>query len=187
MPEDILRERAKHVVYCQICTYPTEYCSFGSTFTRCKEWLLNNYPQLYRELYSEERLAEATENLSLEEKEKAEKEQKKREAKQEAKESREQQKKLASKVTVKSMERNKRKHVTVITGLEQFGYADLKSLAKIFGQKFATGSSVTKNASQQSEITVQGEHIDEVLDLLLKHCPNIPKENYFDDNNKRLL
>ena len=41
-------------------------------------------------------------------------------------------------MVVKRVERNKRKYVTEVSGLEQFGL-DLKKTAKEFGKKFATG------------------------------------------------
>ncbi|KAI9669089.1 MAG: hypothetical protein M1831_000681 [Alyxoria varia] len=49
----------------------------------------------------------------------------------------------AAKVFIKRVERNKRKYVTVISGLEKHGL-DLKKVAKDLGKKFACGSSVTK-------------------------------------------
>jgi hypothetical protein len=36
-----------------VCSFPPEYCEFGSHFTRCKEWLLAKYPKLYEKYYSE--------------------------------------------------------------------------------------------------------------------------------------
>lgn len=50
---------------------------------------------------------------------------------------------MSSKVLVKRIERNKRKYVTAVSGLEAHGL-DLKKVAKDFGKKFAAGSSVTK-------------------------------------------
>ena len=42
---------------------------------------------------------------------------------------------------------------------------DLKKASKIFAQKFATGSSVTKNPQGQEDITVQGDVTDEIVSL----------------------
>jgi density-regulated protein DRP1 len=68
-------------------------------------------------------------------------------------------------VTIKRIERNKRKHVTAIHGLEAFGI-DLKKAAKQFSSKFATGSSVTKNLQGLEEIVVQGDVSDEIVDMI---------------------
>ena len=74
------------------------------------------------------------------------------------------------------MERNKRKYVTEVSGLEQFGL-DLKKTAKEFGKKFATGSSVTKTASGGEEITVQGDVSDDIFDWLQENHDEVPEDN----------
>src|SRR6516164_3515772 len=71
----------------------------------------------------------------------------------------------STKVFIKRIERNKRKHITSIQGLEAFG-VDLKKAAKQFAGKFATGSSVTKNPQGQEEIVVQGDVSDEIVEMI---------------------
>lgn len=73
------------------------------------------------------------------------------------------------------MERNKRKYVTEIQGLEAFGL-ELKKVAKEFGKKFATGSSVTKTASGGEEITVQGDVAEDVAEWLAD-TGKVPEDN----------
>jgi len=101
----------------------------------------------------------------LEAQAKLEKDTAKKEAKAEAKADAALKKRLASQVTIKRIERNKRKHVTSIHGLEAFG-VDLKKAAKQFSSKFATGSSVTKNLQGQDEIVVQGDVSDEIVEMI---------------------
>lgn len=82
-------------------------------------------------------------------------------------------------VTIKRIERNKRKHVTSIHGLEAFGI-DLKKAAKQFASKFATGASVTKNPQGLEEIVVQGDVSDEVLEMIegeVGLLQGVPAEN----------
>lgn len=75
------------------------------------------------------------------------------------------------------MERNKRKYVTCITGLEAFDL-DLKKVAKDFGKKFATGSSVTKLAGGLGEeIVVQGDVSDDVEEFILENYKGVPEDN----------
>lgn len=82
-----------------------------------------------------------------------------------------------SRVTIKRVERNKRKYVTAVIGLEAFGL-DLKKVAKDFGKKFATGSSVTKLANGESEIVVQGDVSEEIEEFLLEKWGDvIPEDN----------
>jgi hypothetical protein len=39
--------------FCLVCAYPPEYCEFGSSLTKCKEWLHEQHPDLYDKYYSE--------------------------------------------------------------------------------------------------------------------------------------
>ncbi|KAK9457068.1 translation initiation factor SUI1 [Dipodascopsis uninucleata] len=155
-------------LYCGICTFPVEYCEFGGKFQKCKEWLKENSPDAYNNLYGEgavDQIAKATEGLSLEKQEKVEREIQKLQAKEASKAERELQKKLASKVVIKRVERSKRKHVIAVSGLEVFD-VDLKKLSKTFASRFATGASVTKAADGKDEIVIQGDVGDQVEDYI---------------------
>jgi density-regulated protein DRP1 len=80
-------------------------------------------------------------------------------------------------VTIKRVERNKRKYVTAVSGLEAFGL-DLKKVAKDFGKKFATGSSVTKTAAGGEEIVVQGDVSEEIEEFLVENYDGkVPEDN----------
>ncbi|KAF5380828.1 hypothetical protein D9615_003940 [Tricholomella constricta] len=153
------------LLYCSVCSFPPEYCEFGSSLTRCKEWLKENHPDLFDKYYSDDALTSKVGTLSLEAQAKLEEDTAKKEAKAVAKADAALKKKLASQVTIKRIERNKRKHVTSIHGLEAFG-VDLKKAAKQFSSKFATGSSVTKNLQGHDEIVVQGDVSDEILEMI---------------------
>ena len=93
-------------------------------------------------------------------------------------------------VIVKRIERNKRKYVTTVSGLEAFGL-DLKKVSKDFGKKFATGSSVTKVPSGGEEITVQGDLSDDIFDFLTEskdYKDVIPEDNVecIEDKKKKV-
>lgn len=115
-------------------------------------------------------------SLSVDAQKRAAKDAAKKEAKAIAAESKEQERKAAAKVLIKRVERNKRKYVTVVSGLEAHGL-DLKKIAKEMGKKFATGSSVTKTASGGEEITVQGDVSDDIYDWLTETYEDIPEDN----------
>ena len=101
----------------------------------------------------------------------------KKEAKAAAVEARNAERKASSKVQIKRVERNKRKHVSVVTGLEIYGLEN-KKVAKELGKKFATGSSVTKSASGTEEITVQGDVSEDIKEWLLEvYGSEIPEAN----------
>ncbi|RMY03018.1 hypothetical protein D0868_07674, partial [Hortaea werneckii] len=102
----------------------------------------------------------------------------KKAAKASATEAKEAEKRATSRIYIKRVERNKRKYVTEVSGLEHFGL-DLKKIAKEFGKKFATGSSVTKNAGGTGdEITVQGDVSEDIEEWLLENYEGkIPEDN----------
>lgn len=175
------------VMYCGVCTFPVEYCEFGSHLTKCKEWLQKEHPDLYDRYYSEEALQAKLGTLSLEAQSKLEKETAKKEAKAEAKADAALKKKMASQVTIKRQERNKRKFVTAIHGLEVFD-VDLKKAAKFFAQKFATGASVTKNPQGLDEIVVQGDVSGDIVEMIEEGVgllKNVPKDNVVEVEEKK--
>lgn len=77
---------------------------------------------------------------------------------------------------IKRIERNKRKYVTAVQGLEAFGL-DIKKVAKDFGKKFATGSSVTKVPGGGEEVTVQGDLSDDILEYIEENYKDVPEDN----------
>ncbi|RKP33064.1 eIF1-like protein, partial [Metschnikowia bicuspidata] len=174
--------------YCGVCTFPPEYCEFGLSLEKCKEWLAANDQLLFDKLYSQEALANATSTLSLEKEQQILKDIKKKQAKEEKKLERELQKKLASKIVIKRMERNRRKHIISISGLEVLN-VDIKKLAKTFALKFSTGASVTKNAEKKDEVLVQGDVGDEaramIEKLLEEQGLNEVKVEQVDEKKKR--
>ncbi|KAG1462308.1 hypothetical protein G6F56_005547 [Rhizopus delemar] len=166
----------RKVYLCHICTMPLEYCEFSGTQEKCKEWLKQEDEDKYAEIYG---LIEGVEGVTLEEGEEGDKKRtvvKDKSAKLEAKMERENKKKMASRVIIKRNERNKRKCVTTIYGLDIFG-VDLKKAAKMFANRFACGSSVAKNNQGQDEIVVQGDFSDELHKLILSNWTNVPDEN----------
>ncbi|KAL6452042.1 LOW QUALITY PROTEIN: TMA22 Translation machinery-associated protein 22 [Candida maltosa Xu316] len=154
----------KSIQYCGVCSWPTEFCEFGVSKKKCQAWLETNIPDLYSTIYASSSSDTTSSSglpnmstLSLEKETKLNAELAKKEQKEEMKQEREHLKKLQSKITIKRIERNKRKHIIQISGLEVFEI-DTKKLAKT---KFATGTSVVKNAEKKDEILIQGDVSDE--------------------------
>jgi density-regulated protein DRP1 len=50
-------------------------------------------------------------------------------------------------------------------------------VAKDFGKKFATGSSVTKIPGGGEEITVQGDLSEDILEFLVDKYEEVPEDN----------
>ncbi|KAI1137027.1 translation machinery-associated protein 22 [Hypoxylon sp. FL0543] len=178
--------QGRHVIYCGVCTLPPEYCEYGGTVKKCQDWLQKNHPALYEQIWSPEALEAATASLSVEAQKRAAKDAQKKAAQAEKAEQKQADRIANSVVTIKRVERNKRKFVTAVSGLEAFGL-DLKKVAKEFGKKFATGSSVTKVPSGGEEIVVQGDVSDEIEEFLLEKYKDIPEDNIelVDDKKKK--
>lgn len=181
---------------------------------KCQDWLQKHHPALYETIWSPgaatppllhsphtiapqvpdrsrpypttEALAASTANLSVEAQKRAEKDSAKKAAKAEAAEQKIADLRATSTVVIKRIERNKRKYVTAVSGLEAFDL-ELKKVAKEFGKKFATGSSVTKVPSGGEEIVVQGDVSDEIEEFLLEKYKQIPEDNieFVDDKKKK--
>ncbi|RDL38607.1 Translation machinery-associated protein 22 [Venustampulla echinocandica] len=168
--------QSRHVIYCGVCSLPPEYCEFGGTVKKCQDWLQKTQSEMYDRLWSDDALAAATSALSVDARKRAEKDAHKKALKAEAAEAKHAQTIASSKVLIKRVERNKRKYVTAVSGLEAFGL-DNKKLAKELGKKFATGSSVSKLPSGGEEIVVQGDVSDEIEEFLLDKYDVIPEDN----------
>jgi density-regulated protein DRP1 len=115
--------------------------------------------------------------LSLDAQKRAEKDAKKKEAKATAAEARRAEELATSRITIKRVERNKRKHVTEVSGLEAFNI-DIKKLAKELGKKFATGSSAGKLPGGVGEvITVQGDLSEDIEEWICDKYEQVKEDN----------
>lgn len=80
--------------------------------------------------------------------------------------------------------RNKRKCITTISGLDMFG-VKLNEASKLFGKKFASGASVTKNAENKEQIDCQGDFLDQAVDLILKQYKEVSKKDIYKLESKK--
>mmetsp|Transcript_756 Transcript_756/g.1800 ORF Transcript_756/g.1800 Transcript_756/m.1800 type:complete len:232 (+) Transcript_756:20-715(+) len=162
------------VLYCAACSAPPEFCPWmgakpGKPTAECQAWALKNVPELAAKLgYVASEAAvpaggDAAGGGSAQ-----------TEAAAGAAEAAKQQmpggktKKEASKeVHVSSKQRQKRKFVCTVRGLELFG-VKLADACKIFKKKFSTGASVTETPDNKEEIEIQGDVKDDVVPLMVK-------------------
>ena len=172
-----------------MCSLPTEYCEFGPKFQECKLSFQQNWKALVQnpENLTESDLVEIMTKLGLEgepdqhamKARKALRQTKTQDAEagdapaqedhQPAKASKKK-KEAKREVVVELTNRNKKKFVTIIKGLEPYGL-DLAPLAKAMGKKFACGAALQKGkAGSVDQIEVQGNCADE--------CPRFLHEKY---------
>ncbi|KAI9740388.1 MAG: Translation machinery-associated protein 22 [Cirrosporium novae-zelandiae] len=145
-------------------------------------------PQARHVVYCGEAITAGLSSLSVEAQKRAQKDATKKAAQAAKAEEREAERIASSTVIIKRIERNKRKYVTSIQGLEAFGL-DNKKIAKELGKKFATGSSMTKlPGGIGEEIVVQGDVSDDVIDWLEeKYGDKVPSDNveFVEDKKKK--
>lgn len=74
--------------------------------------------------------------------------------------------KVDTRVVIQKISRNKKKAVTMVVGLETVPDVKLKEAAKIFSKRFA-GSSSVKDGVHGKEIIIQGDHMDDVAEMIV--------------------
>ena len=97
------------VVYCPKCTLPPEYCEHGPCFDECLPWILKNFPQVL----SDEMLATMLGEVEVGEEDKPKKKNKGPKLKKSVE--------LATgktQVVIAKVQRQKRKFITAVAGLE---------------------------------------------------------------------
>jgi len=85
-------------------------------------------------------------------------------------------------IHISRVQRNKRKYVTIIVGLEKFG-VKLPEAAKLFAKKFSCGSSVVKSPGGEDEIDVQGDFTDDIVDFVMEKW-DVPEDSIICDDGK---
>ncbi|KAK0536910.1 Translation machinery-associated protein 22 [Tilletia horrida] len=162
----------KEVLYCGVCTWPVEYCEFGSSASKCRSWLEQNHQDVYGTIWSEEAIQKGLENLSTKQAEDLKKDVEKKERKAEAKAERDRAQRAGSRIVLTRTQRTKRKATTSIFGLHHFQppLPALKVVAKGLSSRLATGASVHKSTQnpQIDEIVIQGDVADEVRRMILE-------------------
>ena len=93
-------------------------------------------------------------------------------------------KKKVPMVVLERNTRNRKKCITSIHGLDMFG-VKLAEAAKLFGKKFASGASVTKNAENKEQIDCQGDFVDQAVELILKQFKEVSKSDIYCIESKK--
>jgi density-regulated protein len=72
-----------------------------------------------------------------------------------------------TKVIVQSVAQKKKRHLTIVRGMETVPGIKLKDASKAFSKRFAGSSSVKENAKSEKEIIIQGDHMYEVAEFIV--------------------
>jgi len=164
-----------NVTYCPVCGMPPEFCEFGPTPSKC----FSEHPELHEGVEAPEPSAKEVKQAA------ADAAEAKAAATTEGGEGgaaaapapAKGKKKDKKEVTMTVAQRNKRKFITTIAGLDLFD-VKLAEISKLFSKRFACGSTVTKNPSMKDVVEVQGDVCTEVAEILVSKY-NIPQEAIF--------
>ncbi|XP_031555833.1 density-regulated protein homolog [Actinia tenebrosa] len=155
------------VLYCGVCTMPIEYCEFSPESEKCKEWLMSNHPEVFDDL---NKAVDGVGSLDISDKDK------KRQTRGGRGKIKLPKKKNAPKlIQISRTQRNKKKYVTIVTGLSTFDI-EPKKAAKAFAQRFSCGASV----SGEDEISIQGDVTDDLWDFIPENWKEIDEDSIED-------
>lgn len=76
--------------------------------------------------------------------------------------------KVETRVVIQKEKRNKKKAITIIHGMETVPGIKLKDVAKDFSKRFAGSSSVKDDAKGDKQIIIQGDHMEDVAEMVVK-------------------
>jgi len=162
------------VPYCEVCSLPFEFCEWGPNFKKCKESFGQNYQKHFSGVAGDEELLALMTRLGFEGGDEASK--KAQKAKKSAGDGDaaaggggggKKKEKAPPEIVIELNNRNKKKHITVVKGLDAFD-VDTAAAAKTFGKKFACGSALKKAQDGQPEsIEIQGNYRDELPALIV--------------------
>lgn len=161
------------VLYCGVCSLPTEYCEYMPDVGKCRQWLEKNFPNEFAKITlgncpRQEFASEGSGSIGEEEEKKKQKRGGRGQIKQKKKT-------VPQKVTIAKIPRAKKKYVTRVCGLATFEI-DLKEAQRFFAQKFSCGASVTG----EDEIIIQGDFTDDIIDVIQEKWPEVDDDSIDD-------
>lgn len=181
-------ESPSSVVYHPSSGIPAEFCEFSETFDKDLPWILDNCPDAISPDVLEKVMAKALAQASLgedgAEEEGTGKKEKMRGAGITVKKA-----KSSSgecRVIIMRVQRQKRKFITAVSGMETVPDVRLKDVSKLFGKKFASGCAVSNTPSGDTEIVIQGDVQFDLPPLLMSQYKVPATAIFFMDEKHQL-
>ncbi|KAI4536214.1 hypothetical protein MG293_013606 [Ovis ammon polii] len=162
------------VLYCGVCSLPTEYCEYMPDVAKCRQWLEKNFPNEFAKLTVENSPKQEA-GISEGQGTAGEEEEKKKQKRGGRGQIKQKKKTVPQKVTIAKIPRAKKKYVTRVCGLATFEI-DLKEAQRFFAQKFSCGASVTG----EDEIIIQGDFTDDIIDVIQEKWPEVDDDSIED-------
>lgn len=161
LPETMIdASKPLSVVYCGVCSMPPEFCEFGACYEQCRQWIESNCPDIINLATSvgNTNILDGTDSASVP-------------AAKPRGSGAAAPKKLANlqtRILISRIQRQKKKFVTAVVGLDTIPDVKIKDIAKLFGKKFSSGASVGETATGAKEVTIQGDVSFDVPPLLIQ-------------------
>lgn len=76
--------------------------------------------------------------------------------------------KVETRVVIQKEKRNKKKATTIVLGMDTVPGLKLKDVAKDFSKRFAGSSSVKDGLKGEKQIIIQGDHMEDVAEMVVK-------------------
>ncbi|XP_068608883.1 density-regulated protein isoform X2 [Brachionichthys hirsutus] len=162
------------VLYCGVCSLPSEYCEYMPEPAKCRHWLEKNFPDVFAKMTVAGN-APKQEPGAREVPLAGEDEEKKKQRRGGRGLIRQKKKTVPQKVSIAKIPRAKKKYVTRVCGLATFDI-ELKEAQRFFAQKFSCGASVTA----EDEIIIQGDFTDDIIDVIQEKWPEVDDESIDD-------
>lgn len=152
---EIVKPKPKSIILCPFCKIPSEYCEFKEEWTKCREWMEKNAPEVLQGILDSKEKDKLNNKETKTLKVKKEKEEKEKKPKE---------------VIVKITSRTKRKTLSLIYGLETYKDFNAKKAVTIFKKAFACGAAIKEGlpGAEPDAIEVQGDIRDRVYEVLEK-------------------
>ncbi|KAL7846612.1 hypothetical protein SRHO_G00215920 [Serrasalmus rhombeus] len=165
------------VLYCGVCSLPTEYCEYMPEPAKCRQWLEKNFPDVFARMTLGNAPKQETGGGGGggEVPPAGEEEEKKKQKRGGRGQIKQKKKTVPQKVTIAKIPRAKKKYVTRVCGLATFDI-DLKEAQRFFAQKFSCGASVTA----EDEIIIQGDFTDDIIDVIQEKWPEVDDDSIDD-------
>jgi density-regulated protein len=161
---DELKSRAIEVALCPLCGFPPEYCEFGPNFKKCRARLAEEEPELLKQIEADQEKDRETRGQAHADKQQAKADKKEALAGDDADDNNNADAadadaddakadlkpkkrgvsfKKEKEVVIKVDARGRRKKITTVTGVDEFGLS-LKKVAKALSKKFACSAAAKK-------------------------------------------
>lgn len=175
-PSDSESKYPLKVLYCGVCSLPTEYCEYMPEPAKCRQWLEKNFPDVFARMTVGSAANTPKQEPGTGDVPPAGEEEEKKKQKRGGRGQIKQKKKtVPQKVTIARIPRAKKKFVTRVCGLATFDI-DLKEAQRFFAQKFSCGASVTA----EDEIIIQGDFTDDIIDVIQEKWPEVDDDSIDD-------